>query len=95
MRREEAYFCTLPRPRGREAERSIRTAHRRRVSQIPEFFPEHPLEAQANLESCEVLVKSHDSVMIPLSIVYQRGLKLDSSNPTLLFDEREACTAPR
>jgi prolyl oligopeptidase len=49
------------------------------------FFPKHPLEAQANLESREVLVKSHDGVMIPLSIVYKHGLKLDGSNPTLLF----------
>jgi prolyl oligopeptidase len=49
------------------------------------FIKKHPLEATANLESREVLVKSHDGVMVPLSIVYKRGLKLDGSNPTLLF----------
>jgi prolyl oligopeptidase len=35
-------------------------------------------------ESVEVEVSSHDGVMIPLSIVYKSGLKLDGSNPTLL-----------
>jgi prolyl oligopeptidase len=38
-----------------------------------------------DLESKEVKVKSWDGVMVPLSIVYKRGLKMDSSNPTLLI----------
>jgi prolyl oligopeptidase len=49
------------------------------------FIRKHPLESTANLESREVLVESHDGVMVPLSIVYKRGLKLDGRNPTLLF----------
>jgi prolyl oligopeptidase len=41
-------------------------------------------DAPDDLESVEVKAKSHDGVMIPLSIVYKRGIKLDGSNPTLL-----------
>jgi prolyl oligopeptidase len=35
-------------------------------------------------ESKEVKVKSHDGVLIPLSIVYKSGITLDGSNPTLM-----------
>lgn len=35
-------------------------------------------------ESVEVEVKSWDGVMVPLSILYRTGLKLDGSNPTYL-----------
>lgn len=35
-------------------------------------------------ESVEVEVSSHDGVMIPLSVIYKSGVKLDGSNPTLL-----------
>lgn len=35
--------------------------------------------------STEVKVKSHDGVMVPLSIVCKRGAKLDGRNPTLLL----------
>jgi prolyl oligopeptidase len=41
-------------------------------------------DAPDDLESVEVKARSHDGVMIPLSIVYKRGIKLDGSNPTLL-----------
>ena len=41
-------------------------------------------DAPDNLESVEVKVRSHDGTMVPLSIVYRRGIKLDGSNPTLL-----------
>jgi prolyl oligopeptidase len=37
-----------------------------------------------NLESVEVKVPSHDGTMVPLSIVYKKGLKLDGTNPTLV-----------
>ena len=37
-----------------------------------------------NLESVEVKARSYDGEMVPLSITYRRGLKLDGSNPTLL-----------
>ncbi len=42
-------------------------------------------DAPDNLESVEVKAKSYDGAMIPLSIIYRRGIKLDGSNPTLLW----------
>lgn len=42
-------------------------------------------DAPENVESVEVRAKSHDGTMIPLSIIYKRGIKLDGSNPTLLY----------
>ncbi len=37
-----------------------------------------------NLEAVEVKVKSYDGTLVPLSIVYTKGLKLDGSHPTVL-----------
>ncbi len=42
-------------------------------------------DAPADLESREVMVRSHDGVMVPVSIVSKKGLKLDGSNPTILY----------
>ena len=42
-------------------------------------------DAPAGIESREVLVKSHDGVMVPLSVLSRSGLKLDGSHPTLLY----------
>lgn len=44
-----------------------------------------PFDDPADIESQEVKVKAQDGTWIPLSIVYRRGLKLDGSNPTLLY----------
>jgi prolyl oligopeptidase len=38
----------------------------------------------ADVESVEVKAPSYDGTLVPLSIVYKKGLKLDGSNPTLL-----------
>lgn len=38
----------------------------------------------SNVTSVEVKAKSHDGTMIPLSIVYKRGIGMDGSHPTLL-----------
>jgi prolyl oligopeptidase len=38
----------------------------------------------SGIESEEVKAKSPDGTMVPLSIVHQRGLKMDGSHPTLL-----------
>jgi len=38
----------------------------------------------SGIESKEVEARSADGIMVPLSIVHQRGLKLDGSHPTLL-----------
>jgi len=39
----------------------------------------------ASVESVDVKVPSHDGTLVPLSIRSPRGLKLDGSNPTLLY----------
>jgi prolyl oligopeptidase len=41
-------------------------------------------DAPQGLVSKEVTVRSYDGVMVPLSVVHQRGLTLDGNNPTLL-----------
>lgn len=46
--------------------------------------PVGKFDAPADLESVEVKAKGYDGTLIPLSIVYRKGLKLDGSNPTLL-----------
>ena len=46
--------------------------------------PLGPHDNPTDINSEEVKVKSWDGVMVPLSIVYKRGLKMDGSNPTLL-----------
>ena len=46
--------------------------------------PVGKFDAPANLESVEVKAKSYDGTLVPLSIVYRKGLKLDGSNPALL-----------
>ena len=38
-----------------------------------------------DLVSTEVKVKSHDGTLVPMSIVHRKGLKLDGSNPTILY----------
>jgi prolyl oligopeptidase len=37
-----------------------------------------------NVEAVDVKVKSHDGTLVPLSIVYPKGMKLDGSHPTIL-----------
>lgn len=46
--------------------------------------PHGPFDNPTDLVSEEVKVRSYDGTMVPLSIVYRRGLKRDGSNPTLL-----------
>lgn len=46
--------------------------------------PAGPFGDPANLESVEVKVPSHDGTLVPLSITYKKGLKLDGTNPTLI-----------
>jgi prolyl oligopeptidase len=47
--------------------------------------PPGPYDSPDDLESVEVKANSHDGTLVPLSIVYKKGLKLDGSNPTLLI----------
>jgi prolyl oligopeptidase len=38
-----------------------------------------------DLVATEVKVKAHDGALVPLSIVHRKGLKLDGTNPTILY----------
>jgi prolyl oligopeptidase len=46
--------------------------------------PVGKFDEPADLESVEVKAKSYDGTLVPLSIVYRKGTKLDGSNPALL-----------
>jgi prolyl oligopeptidase len=46
--------------------------------------PAGPFDNPPDLTSVEVKARSYDGTMVPLSIVYRRGLKLDGSNPAIL-----------
>jgi prolyl oligopeptidase len=47
--------------------------------------PAGPFDAPADIVTTEVKVPSHDGALVPLSIIHHRGVKLDGSNPTLLY----------
>jgi len=42
-------------------------------------------DAPGDIEAREVLASSHDGVLVPLSILARKGLKLDGSNPTIVY----------
>ncbi|HEY3077649.1 MAG TPA: prolyl oligopeptidase family serine peptidase [Burkholderiales bacterium] len=42
-------------------------------------------DAPTGLVTTEVKVRSHDGAMVPLSIIHRADVKLDGSNPTLLY----------
>jgi prolyl oligopeptidase len=46
--------------------------------------PSGPFDDTGDVESVEVKARSHDGTMIPLSIIYKRGIQLDGSHPTLV-----------
>lgn len=43
-----------------------------------------PMPALPEIEVAEVKVRSHDGAMVPMTLLYKKGLKRDGSNPTLL-----------
>jgi prolyl oligopeptidase len=47
--------------------------------------PAGPYDAPGDVVATEVMVKSFDGVMVPMSIIHKEGVKLDGSNPTLLY----------
>ena len=47
------------------------------------LIPPNPVD-MSNIEFVNTKVKSHDGVMVPLVIVYKKGLKRDGTNPTLM-----------
>ena len=46
--------------------------------------PKGKFDEVPGYESEEVMVRSHDGVLVPLSIVHRSGIALDGTNPTLL-----------
>ena len=46
--------------------------------------PAGPYDDPVNVESLEVKARSYDGTLVPLSITYPKGMKLDGSNPTYL-----------
>jgi prolyl oligopeptidase len=46
--------------------------------------PPGPFDDPADVEAAEVKVRSYDGTLVPLSIVFKKGLTLDGSHPTLL-----------
>jgi prolyl oligopeptidase len=54
-------------------------------SDAKKFFPsriqQYHARQKLDLEVKDVLVKSHDGAMVPMSIVHKKGLKLDGSHP--------------
>ncbi len=47
--------------------------------------PAGPFDAPGNVVASEVMVKSHDGVMVPMSIIHKAGVKPDGNNPTILY----------
>jgi prolyl oligopeptidase len=47
--------------------------------------PLGPFDAPEGYVTLEVKVKSHDGALVPLSIIHKKGVKLDGSNPALLY----------
>jgi prolyl oligopeptidase len=42
-------------------------------------------DAPGNVEAREVLVRSHDGVRVPMSILSRKGIELDGTNPTIVY----------
>jgi prolyl oligopeptidase len=47
--------------------------------------PQGPYDHPDDLVATEVKVPSHDGTLVPLSIVHRKGLRLDGSNPTIVY----------
>lgn len=43
------------------------------------------LDAPTNVESREVMIKSHDGVEVPVSVLVRKDIKLDGTNPTIVY----------
>jgi prolyl oligopeptidase len=47
--------------------------------------PAGPFDAPGDVLATEVMVRSHDGVEVPMSIIHKTGVKLDGNNPSLLY----------
>ena len=59
-------------------------ASQRQVSALP-FVKVGAFDAPKNIVAREVRVRSHDGVEVPLSVLARPDVKLDGSNPTILY----------
>jgi prolyl oligopeptidase len=57
---------------------------RRQVARLS-LAADGAFDAPMDIEAREVMVRSHDDTMVPLSIVAKKGLTLDGTNPTILY----------
>jgi prolyl oligopeptidase len=57
---------------------------RTKVSALP-FVAAGALDVTSDIVAREVRVKSHDGVEVPLSVLSRRDIRLDGSNPTILY----------
>ncbi|MDP3673140.1 MAG: prolyl oligopeptidase family serine peptidase [Telluria sp.] len=67
-------WTQLPRTWRLRGERSVDAGLQARVAMPP--LPE--------IEVADVKVRSHDGVLVPMTLLYRKGLKRDGNNPTLL-----------
>jgi len=49
-----------------------------------DLLPKGKFDDLEGFESVEVKVKSHDGIMVPLSIIYKTGIELNGKNPALI-----------
>ncbi len=54
------------------------------LAQLP-FVKPGAFDAPTGIEAREVMVKSHDGVEVPMSIVMRKGTRLDGRNPTIVY----------
>lgn len=47
--------------------------------------PAGPFDRPTDVVATEVMVRSHDGAMVPMSIIHRGGIKRDGSNPVLLY----------
>jgi prolyl oligopeptidase len=47
--------------------------------------PSGPYDMPDDVVADEVMVKSHDGAMVPMSIIHRKGVKLDGNNPVMLY----------
>lgn len=47
--------------------------------------PAGPYDAPSDTVATEVMVRSHDGVMVPMSIIHKKDVVLDGNNPTMLY----------
>ncbi|MCP4052323.1 MAG: prolyl oligopeptidase family serine peptidase [Mesoflavibacter sp.] len=55
------------------------------VFTVDSLYPKSQYPEFSNIVSDEVLVKSHDGTEVPLSIIYNKNIKKDSSNPVFIY----------